>query len=45
MKDYKNCTERNEETPLEAVAAFIGFIGSMVALYIVLVMVSVGSAS
>ncbi len=44
MKDYKNYTERNEESALEAVAAFIFFIGAMVALTIVLAMVSGASS-
>ncbi len=45
MKDYKNTPRYSEtESTLEAVAAFIFFVGAMVALYVVLAMVSGASS-
>jgi len=41
MKDYKN-TPKHEESTLEAVAAFVCFIASMVALYVVLMVIAHG---
>jgi hypothetical protein len=44
MKDYKNTPRYSTESPIEAVAAFIFFVGAMVALYVVLAMVSGASS-